>query len=181
MIGDDDDPCLRKTGGIQPKLHSRSDRLVRHDDERRRLRQLLQEIAVNVCQRISLPGDWRFTSVSGDREEQLAEVAVSARYELRVLRPRFQDYAALRRSPRDGLGGHVALGSADKSRHLWIVSFGDGCGHRCPYAEAGRCALRKERIWRTARGIRSVGSFHGNILTSDFGASMAASMATAYG
>jgi hypothetical protein len=29
------------------------------------------------------------------------------------------------------------------------------------YADAGRCALRKERIWRTAMGIRSFGSFHG--------------------
>src|SRR3989475_11350973 len=48
-------------------------------------------------------------------------------------------------------------------------------------AEAGRCARRKERIWRTARGIRSLGSFHGNMLTSAFGASIAASMATAYG
>src|SRR6185436_1806565 len=38
-----------------------------------------------------------------------------------------------------------------------------------------------ERIWRTARGIRSFGSFHGNMLTSAFGASIAASMATAYG
>jgi hypothetical protein len=32
--------------------------------------------------------------------------------------------------------------------------------------EVGRCARRKERIWRTARGIRSLGSFHGNMLTS---------------
>src|SRR5258708_27766555 len=46
---------------------------------------------------------------------------------------------------------------------------------------AGRCALRKEWIWRTARGIRSLGSFQGNMLTSAFGASIAASMATAYG
>src|SRR5207244_5980053 len=49
------------------------------------------------------------------------------------------------------------------------------------HAEPGRCARRKERIWRTARGIRSLGSFHGNMLTSAFGASIAASMATAYG
>jgi hypothetical protein len=27
--------------------------------------------------------------------------------------------------------------------------------------EAGRCALRNEWIWRTARGIRSLGSFQG--------------------
>src|ERR1700681_583498 len=47
--------------------------------------------------------------------------------------------------------------------------------------EAGRCARRKERIWRTARGIRSLGSFHGKMLTSAFGASIAASIATAYG
>src|SRR5262245_64416879 len=46
---------------------------------------------------------------------------------------------------------------------------------------AGRCARRKERIWRTASGIRSFGSFHGNMLTSAFGASIAASIATAYG
>ena len=36
-------------------------------------------------------------------------------------------------------------------------------------------------MWRTARGIRSLGSFQGNMLTSAFGASMAASIATAYG
>jgi hypothetical protein len=35
----------------------------------------------------------------------------------------------------------------------------------------------KERIWRTANGIRSLGSFQGNILTSAFGASIAASNA----
>src|SRR5262249_30651031 len=46
-------------------------------------------------------------------------------------------------------------------------------------AEAGRCARRKERICRTASGIRSFGSFHGNMLTSAFGASIAASIATA--
>src|SRR6266576_3315433 len=49
------------------------------------------------------------------------------------------------------------------------------------YDDEGLCARRKERIWRTARGIRSLGSFHGNMLTSAFGASIAASMATAYG
>ena len=47
------------------------------------------------------------------------------------------------------------------------------------YAAAGRCARRKERICRTASGIRSFGSFHGNMLTSAFGASIAASIATA--
>src|ERR1700691_2556990 len=47
--------------------------------------------------------------------------------------------------------------------------------------EADRCARRNERIWRTARGIRSTGSFHGNMLTSALGASIADSMATAYG
>jgi len=49
------------------------------------------------------------------------------------------------------------------------------------YAAAGRCARRKERIWRTASGIRSFGSFHGNMLTSACGASIAASIAIAYG
>src|SRR5581483_2109083 len=44
-----------------------------------------------------------------------------------------------------------------------------------------RCARRKERIWRTARGMRSLGSFHGKMLTSALGASIAVSMATAYG
>src|SRR5262245_63318084 len=47
------------------------------------------------------------------------------------------------------------------------------------YEDVGRCARRNERMWRTARGIRSFGSFHGNMLTSAFGASIAASMATA--
>jgi hypothetical protein len=47
------------------------------------------------------------------------------------------------------------------------------------YAAADRCARRKERICRTASGIRSFGSFHGNMLTSAFGASIAASVATA--
>src|SRR5262249_58219307 len=45
----------------------------------------------------------------------------------------------------------------------------------------GRCARRNERICRTASGMRSLGSFHGNMLTSAFGASIAASMATSYG
>src|SRR2546423_11403583 len=49
------------------------------------------------------------------------------------------------------------------------------------YEDAGRCALRKEWIWRTARGILSFGSFHGKMLTSAFGESIAASMATLYG
>jgi hypothetical protein len=44
---------------------------------------------------------------------------------------------------------------------------------------AGRCARRKEWIWRTASGIRSFGSFQGNMLTSALGASIAASIATA--
>src|SRR5712671_3350101 len=60
----------------------------------------------------------------------------------------------------------------------------DGLGLRIDialYAEAGRWARRKERIWRTASGIRSLGSFHGKMLTSAFGASIAHSMATAYG
>src|SRR5215469_11543686 len=50
-----------------------------------------------------------------------------------------------------------------------------------PRVQAGRCALRNECIWRIARGIRSLGSFHGNMLTSALGASIAASIATAYG
>src|SRR5438132_8924711 len=41
--------------------------------------------------------------------------------------------------------------------------------------------MMKELIWRTARGIRSLGSFQGKMLTSAFGASIAHSMATAYG
>src|SRR6476619_6437056 len=36
-------------------------------------------------------------------------------------------------------------------------------------------------MWRTARGIRSFGSFQGNRLTSAFGESLALAMATAYG
>lgn len=47
------------------------------------------------------------------------------------------------------------------------------------HATAGRWARRKERICRAASGIRSFGSFHGNMLTSAFGASIAASIATA--
>ena len=39
----------------------------------------------------------------------------------------------------------------------------------------------KERTWRTAIGIRSLGSFQGKRLTSDFGASITDSMATTYG
>src|SRR4029453_8293210 len=44
-----------------------------------------------------------------------------------------------------------------------------------------RWARRNDRIWRTASGMRSFGSFHGNMLTSAFGASIAASIATLYG
>src|SRR4029077_3740937 len=49
------------------------------------------------------------------------------------------------------------------------------------YAAGGRCARRNEWICRTASGIRSFGSFQGNMLTSAFGASIAASIAAAYG
>src|SRR6185295_13006432 len=52
---------------------------------------------------------------------------------------------------------------------------------RPSYAEVARWALRNDRIWRTASGIRSLGSFHGYMLTSAFGASMAHSIATLYG
>ena len=47
------------------------------------------------------------------------------------------------------------------------------------YATVGRCARRNDRIWRTASGTLSFGSFHGNKLTSAFGASIALSIATA--
>ena len=47
------------------------------------------------------------------------------------------------------------------------------------YTDAGRCARRNDRICRTASGMRSFGSFHGNMLTSAFGASIADSIATA--
>ena len=47
------------------------------------------------------------------------------------------------------------------------------------YAVAGRCARRKECTCRSANGMRSFGCFHGNIVTSAFGASIAASIATA--
>ena len=47
------------------------------------------------------------------------------------------------------------------------------------YTQANRCARRKECIWRTVSGTRSFGSYHGYMLTSAFGASIAASMATA--
>src|ERR1043166_7084189 len=46
-------------------------------------------------------------------------------------------------------------------------------------ALTGRCARRNERIWRTASGTRSFGSFQGKKLTSAFGASIAHSIATA--
>src|SRR3989454_9719843 len=46
------------------------------------------------------------------------------------------------------------------------------------YKAAGRCAFKKERMWRTAKGIRSLGSFHGYMLISALGASIADSMAT---
>ena len=46
---------------------------------------------------------------------------------------------------------------------------------------AGRCAFMNECICRTASGILSTGSFHGNMLTSALGASMAASIAITYG
>ena|ERR1700680_29238 len=51
------------------------------------------------------------------------------------------------------------------------------CSLPC-YADAGRCAFRNERTCRTAMGIRSLGSFQGYMLTSAFGASIAASIAT---
>src|SRR5258708_38900999 len=59
------------------------------------------------------------------------------------------------------------------TRHLYFFArefAGCFCSEcRDSYAGAGRCARRKERICRTASGIRSLGSFHGNILTSALG------------
>src|SRR5262249_36006107 len=52
-------------------------------------------------------------------------------------------------------------------------------GALCPYAVTGLCSRRKECTCRSASGMRSFGCFHGNMLTSAFGASIAASMATA--
>src|SRR4029078_732664 len=49
------------------------------------------------------------------------------------------------------------------------------------YARTGRVARRNERICRTATGMRSFGSFQGNMLTSAFGASIAHSIATYMG
>jgi hypothetical protein len=48
-----------------------------------------------------------------------------------------------------------------------------------PLRRRGPVCAEEERICRTASGIRSFGSFHGNMLTSAFGASIAASIATA--
>src|SRR5258705_315488 len=50
--------------------------------------------------------------------------------------------------------------------------------HRDHFA---RRFLLRIGVCRTANGILSLGSFHGNMLTSAFGASIAASMATLYG
>src|SRR5581483_1472116 len=54
-------------------------------------------------------------------------------------------------------------------------------GGRQAVATVVRCARRNDRICRTASGMRSFGSFHGNMLTSAFGASIADSIATLYG
>lgn len=48
-----------------------------------------------------------------------------------------------------------------------------------PQIHRGRCARINDLTWRTASGMRSLGSFHGNRLTSDFGASITDSIATA--
>src|SRR5579871_298053 len=70
--------------------------------------------------------------------------------------------------------------------HLSARALHDGLLRRCAprndettYAAIGRCARRNECTWRSASGIRSFGCFHGNMLTSAFGASIAASIATA--
>ena len=47
--------------------------------------------------------------------------------------------------------------------------------------DASQSDRRKERIWRTAREFVPWVPFQGNMLTSAFGASIAASIATAYG
>src|SRR4051812_2147026 len=52
---------------------------------------------------------------------------------------------------------------------------------RAIQAFAGRCAFRNERACRNATGILSLGSFHGKIDASDFGASMMHSIAITYG
>ena len=56
------------------------------------------------------------------------------------------------------------------------MGFAKSSTHPTDY-DAGRCARRNERIWRTASGTLSFGSFHGNRLTSAFGASIALSIA----
>ena len=42
-----------------------------------------------------------------------------------------------------------------------------------------RCAFKNDRTCRTATGTRSFGSFQGNIVTSEFGANITVSIATA--
>jgi hypothetical protein len=79
------------------------------------------------------------------------------------------------------LAAFVSAGTTTQTNSAEIKTLSRNFSDTTSYAEAGRCARRKERIWRTARGIRSLGSFHGNMLTSAFGASIAASIATAYG
>src|SRR5436190_2526678 len=76
---------------------------------------------------------------------------------------------------------HDQTSNARRADDAKTITRHDGHLFDAAYEETGRCARRNERIWRTARGIRSFGSFHGNMLTSAFGASIAASMATAYG
>src|SRR5262249_705326 len=87
----------------------------------------------------------------------------------------------------DGDGRYLTLILASRTRHWDTGVHYDrlfGSAERrsgTVYPVVGRCARRNERMWRTASGMRSFGSFHGNMLTSAFGASIAASIATAYG
>ena len=125
-------------------------------------------LAAITCRALVMPGDTDLYFRVRDSE---IEVARMPRAELRVI-PSIWGHAAGRGvNPPDN--AFIDAGLRDV-----LARSSDSGGS---YADAGRCARRNERIWRTARGIRSLGSFHGNMLTSAFGASIAASMATAYG
>ena len=77
----------------------------------------------------------------------------------------------------------AALGRGHRRRDLdvWMLARTDDApSERHGFSsrdQAGRFALRNVRTCRTARGIFSFVSFHGKKVSSDFGASIADSMA----
>src|SRR5581483_10540748 len=115
-------------------------------------------------QRITLVAEMQYNAF-----HRVCRVAARASFDGAALTTRYRERPECGRRPRPSWVLVVRCRSEKSVTALWERR----------QTDAGRCARRKDRIWRTASGMRSFGSFHGNMLTSAFGASIADSIATA--